>query len=388
MATHLNFAELVTRHGLEYSPVRGDAREILRGEHGHSLAESGHNVLRNLPAILRTFGPLVEGVMADLSAPALGEADVVVNQIPGGLFGRDLAERNGIPHITAAVMPLTLTRAFPLIFFPDALAWIPGYNELTYRLGEQMAWQPFRGRVSRWRRETLGLPAARFWGPFWGGGRRVDPILKGFSSHVVPRPPDWGEHVHVTGYWRLDESGWTPPDSLLAFLDAGPEPVFVGFGSIPVRDPLRVTGIVLDALRRTGQRGILLGGWAGLDLARPVDRVYQLDYAPYEWLFPRLRAIVHHGGSGTTGEGLRSGTPSVVVPFLMDQFYWGRRIAELGVGPPPLPFKELTAGRLAEAIDSAVSSVAMRSQVATLGEKLQAERGVAGAVGVIEGAQR
>jgi sterol 3beta-glucosyltransferase len=151
-------------------------------------------------------------------------------------------------------------------------------------------------------------------------------VLYSFSRHVLPPPKDWSENVHVTGYWILDETNcWQPPPELLDFLDAGPPPIFVGFGSMGGRNPARTTRLVLEALAKTGQRGLLVTGWGGLETEEEPDNVFKVENAPYDWLFPRMAAVVHHGGAGTTAAGLQAGKPSVICPFVADQPFWGQR---------------------------------------------------------------
>jgi UDP:flavonoid glycosyltransferase YjiC (YdhE family) len=210
------------------------------------------------------------------------------------------------------------------------------------------------------------------------------PTLLGFSEAVVPRPSDWGSQVHFTGYWRPQEPAWTPPPALVQFLEAGPPPVFIGFGSMPVRHPQQTTQLVLAALECSGQRAILQAGWAGIGETSLPESVYLLDYAPYAWLFPQMAAVVHHGGSGTTGFGLWAGVPTILTPFLFDQFYWGERIQTLGVGPKAIPYKQLTTARLAATLETAVADNNMRQRAKRLGQTIQQEDGVATAVARIK----
>jgi UDP:flavonoid glycosyltransferase YjiC (YdhE family) len=169
----------------------------------------------------------------------------------------------------------------------------------------------------------------------------------------------------------------------LAFLAAGPPPVFIGFGSMNNRDPEGVTNLVLEALAHTGQRGILATGWGGLHTADLPETVFPVGDTPYSWLFPRMAAVVHHGGAGTTAEGLRAGVPSLLIPFFTDQPLWARRVAALGVGPTPIPRKQLSADRLAAAIGQAVGDEPMRARAAKLGAKIRSEDGVAEAVAIV-----
>jgi UDP:flavonoid glycosyltransferase YjiC (YdhE family) len=109
-----------------------------------------------------------------------------------------------------------------------------------------------------------------------------------------------------------------------------------------------------------------------------------VDSVPFSWLYPRLAAVVHHGGAGTTAAGLRAGVPSVVIPFFGDQPFWGQRVAELGVGPPPIPLRKLTVDHLSQAIQTVVNDQSMRQRAADLGAKIQAEDGIANAVAILE----
>jgi UDP:flavonoid glycosyltransferase YjiC (YdhE family) len=142
--------------------------------------------------------------------------------------------------------------------------------------------------------------------------------------------------------------------------------------------------MILEALAKSGQRGLLLTGWGGMQAVPAPDDVFLLDAAPHSWLFPRMAAVVHHGGAGTTAEGLRAGLPTVIVPFILDQPFWGKRVRALGVGPEPIPRKNLTAESLARAIHSAVTQPEIRQRAARLGEAIRAEDGVGRAVNIVK----
>ena len=383
-ATFENFEALVSAHGLAFTPIRGDMQRIMSGAGGQELSASGQNTARFAWSVFKLFGTMAANFAEDLSAPELDDSDLIINQLPGGLYGYDLAEKLGVPMLLAAVMPLTPSRHEPMLAFPSLFASLPGYNAFTHWLAYQLVWQGFRPAVNRWRKRRLGLSSA----PLFGYSRSMQeqrvPVLNGFSTHAVERPPDWGEHIHITGAWLPVEPEWTPPDDLLRFLDAGPPPVFVGFGSMTMRHPQRTTAIVLEALQRTGLRAILHMGWGDLGGAELPEHIHRIAYAPYGWLFPQMAAVVHHGGSGTTAFGLQAGVPSIIVPFLFDQFFWGERVAALGVGPAPIPHRKLSVERLSEALTSAVNDHDMRQRAAELGKKVRSENGVRAALDVIE----
>ena len=235
--------------------------------------------------------------------------------------------------------------------------------------------------MNRALRGEPGLSPFPFSGPFGEFGRSPEPVLNGWSRHVLPHPPGWGAHLATTGYWFLDRTpDWRPPRGLADFLGSGPPPVSVGFGSMAGADPEGVTERVLRALRLAGKRGVLLTGWGGLSNADLPDDLFEVGEVPHDWLFPRVAAAVHHGGAGTTAASLRAGTPTVIVPHFADQFFWGARVAGLGAGPRPAPRAKLTAERLADAIRRATGDAGMRERARSLGEKIRAENGVERAV--------
>lgn len=177
---------------------------------------------------------------------------------------------------------------------------------------------------------------------------------------------------------------WQPPAGLEAFLAAGDPPVYVGFGSMSGRHPEQLASIVLEAIAKSGQRGLLLTGWGGLRPELAPDNVFVLASAPHDWLFPRVAAVVHHGGAGTTAAGLRAGVPTLIVPFNFDQPFWGERIKAMGLGPDPIPHKKLSADRLARAIKTAVTDSNLKERARICGKAIRAEDGSGSAVKIIQ----
>ncbi|QKV80446.1 glycosyltransferase [Amycolatopsis sp. Hca4] len=185
----------------------------------------------------------------------------------------------------------------------------------------------------------------------------------------------------VTGYWFLPEDpAWTPPAELVAFLDSGEAPVCIGFGSMASADPAATARTVTEAIRRAGVRAVLLTGWSGMSDIAASDDVLVIDQVPHSWLFPRCAAVVHHGGAGTTAAALRAGVPAVVVPHGVDQPFWAKRVAELGVGPRPLPRSRLSATSLAAALRTTLADDGMRARAAHLAELISTEDGITTAV--------
>jgi UDP:flavonoid glycosyltransferase YjiC (YdhE family) len=370
--TSQDYEPLLSKLGLAGRFVPGDAQK--------TIAQAGADTRR----LMLAFAEISRGFpeVLDPSAPWLRDAVAIVNQLPIGVYGYDLAEHLAIPHIRVAVIPLTETADFSMMGLPSRPSRLPGYNRLGYKLYERLAWLTMRRTINRWRTERVGLRATSGSGYLARLGRQ--PMLYGYSPLVVPRPADWPDDIHVTGYWFPRDEAWSPPESLIRFLDDGRPPVFVGFGSMPVMDPVATTQMVVEAARAGRQRIIIQAGWSGLAQGDQPQHIFRLEYAPYSWLFPRMSAVVHHGGSGTTAAGLRAGIPGLVASFTFDQGFWGRRLAQLRVGLPPIPFRRLTDSRLAEALDRLTTDANMKARAAEIGRKIRAEDGIGTAVRLIE----
>ncbi len=244
-----------------------------------------------------------------------------------------------------------------------------------------MLWMASGSSVKSFWKQRFGGPPAGFGKPYERHDSPEQPAFVACSSHVFRRPDDWNPNVHQHGYWFLEEpQDYVPPQELADFLASGDKPVYVGFGSVSPRDRKdEIAALIVDALEQSGKRGIIsgLGTLEGLP-----DTVIAVDNIPHSWLFRRTAAVCHHGGAGTTAEGFRAGVPSLIVPFANDQFAWTHRAYDLGVGAPALPFKQLTADRLAEAIRYAAQP-RVEAQARELGRRLASENGAQACAGVI-----
>ncbi|WP_244376015.1 glycosyltransferase [Streptomyces ficellus] len=192
----------------------------------------------------------------------------------------------------------------------------------------------------------------------------------------MPRPEDWPSWAGAAGYWwPARPTGWQPPAVLLDFLQAGPPPVFIGFGSMAPGEGDRLSELVAAAVRRAGVRAVVQAGWA--DLAGRGDDVLTIGDVPHDWLLPRTAAAVHHAGAGTTAAALRAGVPAVPVPVMADQPFWASRLCALGVAPRSLPFAELTADALGDAVTACLSDPSHRHRATRLARAIATEDGAA-----------
>ncbi len=383
LATHAVFGDWIAGHGLAFSPVEGDPMAMARGQSGRDWMETGRRGFGLLRGFREFIGPLLHKATADL-LPACADADLILFAGPTFFAAYNVAEKLDLPFVQAYLQPVNPTREFPSLVYPTRFRGGPLFNYATHAIGGQLFYQMLRPLVNGVRREMLGLRPLSAIGPFLRMMRRRLPVLLGYSPTVLPKPKDWTEAEFVTGFWFMDEADYTPPDDLARFLAAGPPPVYVGFGSMTGNDPERLTRITVEALRQSGRRGVLLSGWAGLAVGDLPDSILRLDAVPHDWLFPRMAAVVHHGGVGTTHTGLRAGVSNVVVPFFGDQPFWGDRVHALGAGPRPILQADLTAESLAEAIRAATGDEAMRARAAAVGRQIQEENGVDVAVEIID----
>lgn len=380
IATHPNFRDFIQSRGLGFALINIDIEAFLAGENSPSRQSYGSP--RGFVRAIQTMNAMIRRIGDDAWAAA-GQADALFYTIGGSFFIPHLVEKLGIPAIGLYPYPVgTPTRAFPNIFVPGGNLGGP-LNKLSHQLFES-GWRLLKKPLRDWRVETLGLPAnlaavtKRF------RAMRF-PILYGFSRHILPPPGDWDEEKGIiSGYWFMPQSGeWQPDPDLVAFIQDRPPPVYVGFGSMDLPNAANMTQIIVEALQKTGQRGLLLSGNGRL-LNVDLPGIRSFTGAPFDWLFPQMSALVHHGGSGTVALGLRAGIPATAIPFMMDQPFWGRRLEALGVGMRPIPAKQLTVSKLATAIETMVRDEAMRNRAEALGEKLRSEDGTAKAIACID----
>jgi len=383
--SHQIFESLVKEYGFDFYPLHLNPQEVLINQ---ALSELGNNTIRINRWMEENFSSVLEDIFtATLNANR--DADLTLNT--GLSFaGWHVAEKLNIPAIATYLWPITPSRYLPAASVKIPPNWLPFrgvVNYLSTKLFNQLFFNLLLASVNRCRKDILDLQpmkAREYWS--LDSPERGTPLIYGYSPVVVPKPPDWNNNQQISGYWFLDRGkNYRPEKSLLDYLADGPPPVYLGFGSMVDHRREEITQIVIDALKETNQRGILLGGWSGLGSEGLPDSVLGVDAVPHDWLFPKMAAVVHHGGAGTTAAGLQAGIPSVIVPSFGDQFFWGWRVQELGAGPKPIPRNKLTVTNLSKAIQQAVYDENMRKQASLLGQQIRAENGVEVAVRMIEG---
>ncbi|RKO89836.1 glycosyltransferase family 1 protein, partial [Blyttiomyces helicus] len=384
LATHETFRQFVHDGGLEFYPLAGDPTELMAYMVKNPGLLPGLSSIRagEIGKKRETIRDILESSWQAAIAPddETGQyfmADSIIANPPS--FGHvHVAQKLLVPLHIYFTMPWSRTKAFPHplanVSYKNAASGT--VNRLSYDVIDTLTWEGLGDVINKFRKKTLGLkPLSTYDGAYALRHLKV-PHTYTWSPGLIPKPQDWKNHIEVCGFFFLDlASQYTPPDDLVAFLAAGPPPVYIGFGSIVVDDPDAMTKMIFDGVKEAGVRAIVSKGWGGLGGGAVPDTIYLIGNCPHDWLFQNVSAVCHHGGAGTTAAGLKAGRPTIIVPFFGDQPFWGSMVANIGVGPVPVPFKKLTAHRLAKAIKVALSEKVVKA-AADLGAKMRQENGV------------
>ncbi|AET37332.1 sterol 3-beta-glucosyltransferase Ecym_1074 [Eremothecium cymbalariae DBVPG len=315
--THKEFGDWVTSYGLWFRSIAGDPAELMALMVQHGSMNVG---------LIRESATRFKDWKRDLLTTAWDACqglDVLIES-PSAMAGIHIAEALQIPYFRAFTMPWTKTRSYPHAFIVPDQRRGGNYNYFTHILFENIFWRGISAQVNKWRVETLGLKKTNL--EFLQQSKV--PFIYNMSPKVFPPSVDFAEWIKVTGYWFLNEgSNYSPPKELADFIkksrESGKPLVYIGFGSIVVKDPAKMTMAVVEAVVKAEVCCILNKGWSErlgspsqrkIDIELP-DCVYNAGNVPHDWLFPQMDAVVHHGGSGTTGASMRAGVPTVIKPF-------------------------------------------------------------------------
>ncbi|MEV4581066.1 glycosyltransferase [Nonomuraea jabiensis] len=370
IAAHEPYAELVTGAGLEHRAIPGDPLPLL------ASAKGGARV--SLAAKARMFAQYATQVTDGIVEAAERGADILLLGVAASA-GYHVAEAMGVPSMGVHLQPVEPTGDFPPVMSALGRSFGRWGNRAAARLAFAVP-SPAHAGSARRLRARLGLPPMSSRAVYRRRESTRWRVVHGYSPLVLPRPADWREGLEVRGYWWPPRPpGWVPDGVLADFVESGPPPVFIGFGSQAAARAEEFTDLAVRALRRAGLRGVLQTGVSG-----PLgDDVLGVGDVPHDWLFPRMAAVAHHCGSGTTGAGLRAGVPAVGLPAVNDQPLWASRLTALGVAPDAIPFRRLSPERLGAALHTAVTEDSYRCRAAALATRIQAEDGAAAVIAAV-----
>ncbi|KAF0909448.1 hypothetical protein E2562_036315, partial [Oryza meyeriana var. granulata] len=311
LATHANFKDFVVTAGLEFYPLGGDPKLLA----GYMVKNKGF--LPGTPSeipiqrkeireIIFSLLPACKDPDTDTGAPFNADA-IIAN--PAAYGHVHVAEALKVPIHIIFTMPWTPTCEFP---HPFSRVKQPAGYRLSYQIVDSFVWLGIRDIINDLRKRKLKLRPVTYLSSAHAYSNDI-PHAYIWSPYLVPKPKDWGPKIDVVGFCFLDlASNYKPPEPLLKWLESGEKPIYIGFGSLPIPEPDKLTRIIVEALEITGQRGIINKGWGGLgNLKEPKESVYVIDNIPHDWLFLQCKAVVHHGGAGTTAASLKAAVLSL-----------------------------------------------------------------------------
>jgi sterol 3beta-glucosyltransferase len=367
LASHPVMRTLVETHGVAFAPIGPD---IDLGQEVAAIRRRSRTLVVGLVRAMRFSFDMLEQAHEDI-LDQCRQADLVV--VPAqSAAGKNEADLLHLPYLSVNLVPWGIPWDDPER---------PLYKRLIYGAIDGLIGLSTTRPLNRMRKRQ-GLPPV---GPEGFGSARLG--LVPVSPAVYPANPHWAPQHRLVGYWFAEEpAGWQPPSDLLAFLEAGQPPLVVSLGAMSLgrEDALASAALFVDALREVGARAIIQGWEEGMRQMSLPPTVYAAGSLPHSWLLPRCAGLIHHGGFGTTSAGLRAGIPALIIPHLVDQFYWGQRVYELGAGPSPIRRTKLDLPGLAAALEELVHNPKLRTAAATLGEQIRADNGLEKAVGLIE----
>ncbi|HEV2478679.1 MAG TPA: glycosyltransferase [Puia sp.] len=395
---HENFNTFVGDYGIRFHPLPGNVEAMLYTPRGLSTLKKG-NMLAFMRFVAKVVARNQKGINKQLHF-GTQKADVLVTSLVGMIWVHAIAAKTGKPWATIQLsFPSTPTREFPfaLLSFLD----FPAYNKLTYKIFDYLYCKDYTKQLNEFR-ASLGLE------PVKGSilkkiAAENTPNLYALSPNLLPRPADWDARSQITGFLHLppERRGQDPqdgipsdlastghipsesiPSDLTRWLETGEAPIYIGFGSIPVPDPVKFVRILRQLLAETPYRFIFCQGWSHLDDLPQHQRLYVVETANHDALFPHCRAAVIHGGIGTIATALRARLPLVIASIFADQPWWGKIIARRGLGAH-LPFARWSAPRLRAAIRT-TETPEVRQRVADLGEKMRREDGLTATIEALE----
>lgn len=371
------FREIIELEGFEYAPMAGDAEEVMLRLIGEQVS-----FIEYFSSLKSLLNPIKNEFLSNIEDACTGVDAIIYSTL--GSVAYHVGEKLGLPCFRAFFAPLDTTSEFPAMTAPR-LPLGGWYNKMTFKGGDIMWSNATRSLLNDWRTQ-MGLRKIKHLEfPYRQLNGNPIPTLYAYSPTLAPKPKEYGEHQHVTGFWIKETSHeWKPYEKLVDFLNSGAKPIYIGFGSTVGGNFDKILRVILESVKLTGQRALLSAGWRNLGSIELPDTIMQVGNVPHEWLFPQLLAVSHHGGAGTTAAGVRAGVPSIIVPFGGDQPYWGDRVYQLGIGTKPIWCKKLTVENYTAAIREVVNNQEMKKRASLISSELKKENGVANAVTIIE----
>ncbi len=387
IATNDEFKSLIESYGLAFSTVVGDVRSSMQADKVKKSIEGGGQSKEFFDSLMEEAEPHFEKTLLQFK-DACSHADVVISSALTLHFAHFLTDYFDIPLVFCSVNP-----AGPTSEFHHVLADPPkgpklmhsAYNKTTHKILTEVVWKYVKPKIERsWNKHMPPMKFPKSDPLAKAFEKKLPLILMAYSPTLLPKPKDWSILQHVTGYWNLPVSeAYIPPKEIVDFIEAGDTPIYVGFGSMNNPTDKMLSESIIPAIKTLKQRAIVMDDGTDLSAYRDDKDILIIKYADFNWLFPKMKAIIHHGGVGTTGIGIQAGAPTLIVSFIPDQRFWGWRLAQMGAMPNPIPKKTLNSAVFLERLTDLINNIEYKNKTQDLSLSMQKENGTATAVDLI-----
>jgi len=392
IATEARYEPFIFERGLKFFCIPGDTHAAINSCEGHAALNKKNNTESFFNHLTKASAPMATDIVLQC-LEACKNADHIICTHFSLHTAYFLSQQLSIPFSMASVNPMICceTNEFHNMMFPPAAEWLPvfvrkAYNSFSHKTVSDLWWKSYKSLYTNAWKKACGLTL-----PDADPLKTARPLLSlfGYSRYMLKKPAEWGNDRHVCGYWYLKADGsWQPPADLEHFMDNGPKPIYIGFGSM--NNSMLKNGelekLVLETIGNTKHRFVVLKQGLNFDAGQIAENIFATGPVPFKYLFPKMRLLVHHGGAGTTALGLEAGVPAIITPLIVDQRFWSWRVEKMHVGPAPLHWHSLSAAKLSSAINTWADNNSAKNRAEELGRKIAQEHGVDNAVRIFNAA--
>lgn len=342
-----SFRSFVESNSVSFVPVSSDLMAIAQTEVGKAVLEHPVRNMRKAMELSKdVINPAYRKTLDEFYTAA-EHADCILYH-PKALGAVDIALHYGIPCVSMPPVPIT----YPIEEFPNLALTTKNLgkklNRMSYMINAK-AESSQMDLINDFREKTLGQGKRKPGIYAFHDGHKEIPVVYPISHALFPDVTSWNDHVLLPGFFFLEENQEKIPGDLEHFIGAGQKPIAVTFSSMPLSDPERFLSNLRSALKETGNRAVLLTGNTGIRCEHD-DLIYSLPAISHQWLFSKVKGVIHHGGVGTMAAALRAGVPQMIMPFSADQPFWAKRLTDIGLGIESLKEKTATAQLLSDRI--------------------------------------
>lgn len=382
LATHLKYKERVVKENIKFSEIRLDPDKMIEDGMKKLMLEKDQNTLIFISALAQVIYPFVKELIEDLEKAVEGSDALLYSALVMG--APDVAQKFGVKTFSVLLQPLSPTNEIHSPFSKEAPFGKLFYNKLTYHGAWLSYWLIFKDIINNVRESRYKLKRIKTLTPFLWHKKMKIPYIYGFSRYLIPKPADWDENTFVTGYWFNEEKEhFEKKDDFDSFIGEDKnKPIYFGLGSMSGANEQRSVDLIDGLLKKTNERIVLLTHNISAKIKN--DRVFSSDYMPHEYVFPKMKAVIHHGGAGTTSMAVKHGKYQILMPVFSDQFLWSEIVRKKGIGLYPFPFNRANPDLLASVVNSISANSCSDEKLKDISILVKREKGIENAISIIK----